>query len=119
MPRPALRAVHIVQWTLKFGWLPLLVAGLVVVSAGNALPGSTHLAFSTSGKTVVRLHNRDAKTYRLYVRHESSAVHTSIGPRTVTNICSGACTIEVKETGTKMSANPGDTVVIEAGKLRM
>ena len=65
----------------------------------------------------VRLHNRDTKTYRLYVRHASSAVHTSIGPKTITNICSGECSIELKDSGTSIQATPGQTVLIEGGKL--
>ena len=72
---------------------------------------------SPGGTKVVRLHNRDAQSYRLYVRHQGSAVHTSIGPRTITNICSDECTIELKDSGTKVTAKPGNTVTIKGGKL--
>ena len=65
----------------------------------------------------VRLHNKDAKAYKLYVKHSGSAVHTSINARAVTNICSGACTIKVVQTGSVVNARPGDRLVIQGGKL--
>ena len=66
----------------------------------------------------VRLHNRDRQTYKLYVKHQGSAVHTSIGSSTVTTICSGPCTIRLKDTGSSIQAKAGDLITIQRGKLR-
>ena len=65
----------------------------------------------------VRLHNQDSRTWKLYVKHKGSAVHSAIGPRTVTNICSGPCTIQIKDTGASISARPGELIIIRGGKL--
>ena len=65
----------------------------------------------------VRLYNQDASSYDLYVKHSGSAVHTSIGPRTVSNICSAACTITVKSTGATLQAQGGETILIKNGRL--
>ena len=65
----------------------------------------------------VRLHNRDARSYKLYVKHAGSAVHTSINKRAVTNICTGSCTISIPETGSSIHAQPGETIVIRNGQL--
>ncbi|MFT7621256.1 MAG: hypothetical protein ACI9WU_000417 [Myxococcota bacterium] len=75
------------------------------------------LLTSTALASGVRLHNKDARAYKLYVKHAGSAVHTSIGARTVTNICSATCTIKLKDTSAKITAGPGDKVVIQAGRL--
>lgn len=76
------------------------------------------LAFtSVASAAGVRLHNQDAKTYQLYVKHRGSAVNTSIGPHTITNICSDSCTIRLKDTGTSIMAGPGDTIRIKDGRL--
>ncbi|MEC8025966.1 MAG: hypothetical protein VX223_18685 [Myxococcota bacterium] len=90
--------------------LMILGSNHVLATAPNAV--SEHIVAGG-----VRLHNRDTKTYRLYVRHASSAVHTSIGPKTITNICSGECSIELKDSGTSIQATPGETVLIEGGRL--
>jgi hypothetical protein len=67
--------------------------------------------------TSIRLQNKDPQTWKLYVKHHGSAVHSTIGPRTVTNICSKPCTIQVKDTGASISANPGDLIIIKGGRL--
>ena len=108
--RPALRYLLLALCTAVFGLGMSLGPGLQ--------PSAAHAAATGTEAAVVRLHNRDAKTYPLYVRHTSSAVHTSIGPKTITNICSGACSIELKGTGKSVQAKPGQTVVISGGVLR-
>ncbi len=89
-----------------------------VLRVTRALAVLALLLFATAAAASgVRLHNKDGKAYKLYVKHRGSAVHTSIGARTVTNICSSACTIRIKDTGSEISAAPGDKVVIKGGAL--
>ena len=83
----------------------MFAACLMLLTCANALAAA------------VRLHNKDTKAYKLYVKHDSSAVHTSINARAVTNICSSTCTIRLIDTGSELRAQPGDRLMIKDGKL--
>ncbi len=95
-----------------------MLAGKMVRSVVAILAATVMLLVSSVAMAAsVRLHNKDRTTYKLYVKHSSSAVHTTINGRTVTNICSTACTIRLVDTGSVLQAKPGDRLVIKDGKL--
>jgi hypothetical protein len=65
----------------------------------------------------VRLHNKDAVSYRLYVKNRGSGVHTSIASNTVRRICSSDCVIKIKSTGATFNAKGGDKLIIKNGRI--
>ena len=65
----------------------------------------------------VRLHNKDASSYRLYVKNRGSGVHTTIGANAVRQVCSSNCIIKIKSTGATFSARGGDKLIIRNGKI--
>lgn len=91
---------------MKLGIRWMIVCFALVIFTGSAVAAG------------VKLINKDNASYRLFVKHQTSGVHTSIGANGHTKICSGQCTIRIKGKKASIVAAEGDTIIIRNGQLK-
>ena len=89
---------HCIQW--------LVVVLAMVVFAGSAAAAG------------VMLINKDNSSYRLFVKHQRTGLHTSIAAKSQTRICSGQCSIRIKGSKVSIQAAEGDTIIIQNGQFK-